>query len=257
MIEGIVKVNKKWVLRILLQGEMYSINCNNKKDATNKYRKYMKRFNLKRKFPGNIGVLKKTKKTPSSKKIKCDRKKFSQTDKWSILYIQEYRCNICKIILPKEGPEFDHIIPLQYKGPDRLTNLQALCIKCHDTKTQKVDNKILDIIIPTYISQCHYDKINEGKGEDLTININGITLGEIQKKIYEIEKNELEKTIYPSTNKENPQDIGNNIDINNEKKIVYITHNHYYCNHNNHNNHINRINHKKTCDDDIYCINYK
>ena len=77
------------------------------------------------------------KKAPSSKKIKCDRKKFSQTDKWSILYIQEYRCNICKIILPKEGPEFDHIIPLQYKGPDRLTNLQALCNKCHADKTWK------------------------------------------------------------------------------------------------------------------------
>ena len=46
-----------------------------------------------------------------------------------------WKCEICKEML-QSTYEIDHIIPLWKKGPDEISNLQALCRECHGKKTQ-------------------------------------------------------------------------------------------------------------------------
>ena len=43
---------------------------------------------------------------------------------------------MCDEPYPEYNLEVDHIIPLAQFGPDTDSNLQTLCIKCHQHKTE-------------------------------------------------------------------------------------------------------------------------
>jgi 5-methylcytosine-specific restriction endonuclease McrA len=52
-----------------------------------------------------------------------------------LIFRQDGKCALCGGAL---GPEFevDHIIPWAAGGPTILSNLEALCLKCHRIKTR-------------------------------------------------------------------------------------------------------------------------
>jgi 5-methylcytosine-specific restriction protein A len=54
--------------------------------------------------------------------------------KGSVYYEQEYKCNICDILLSPDK-QIDHIIPLHQGGENDRSNLQGLCGSCHGKKT--------------------------------------------------------------------------------------------------------------------------
>lgn len=62
-------------------------------------------------------------------------RRVSQSDKKKIAFQQNYKCNLCHVILPPTY-EIDHIIPLFKGGGNKLENLQALCPGCHRNKTE-------------------------------------------------------------------------------------------------------------------------
>ena len=55
---------------------------------------------------------------------------------------QNYRC-ICGVQLPFDH-EIDHIVPVALNGSNAMTNLQALCKKCHAQKTRDQRHAILE-----------------------------------------------------------------------------------------------------------------
>ena len=69
-------------------------------------------------------------------------RKLRESVKKNIAYKQEYKCSICKTMLP---PSFqvDHIIPHSITFDDTENNLQALCPNCHSLKTQKEAMRII------------------------------------------------------------------------------------------------------------------
>jgi 5-methylcytosine-specific restriction endonuclease McrA len=105
-----------------------------------------------------IAVKSQKKKVKKVKKEKYNRKKFPACDKYTIRKNSNFECKMCHQI-PDMELELDHMIPLQYKGPDAIYNLQPLCSKCHAIKTQKVDCHIKNILIPLFIKKEKYDKI--------------------------------------------------------------------------------------------------
>lgn len=62
-------------------------------------------------------------------------RRVSQSDKKKIVFQQNYKCNLCHMIIPPTY-EIDHIIPLFKGGGNKLENLQALCPGCHRDKTE-------------------------------------------------------------------------------------------------------------------------
>lgn len=62
-------------------------------------------------------------------------RRVSQADKKKVAFKQNYKCNLCHVILPPTY-EVDHIIPLFKAGGNTLENLQALCPGCHRNKTE-------------------------------------------------------------------------------------------------------------------------
>lgn len=62
---------------------------------------------------------------------------------------QKWKCNKCKLSLPYPF-DLDHIIPLNAGGSDEVSNLQALCAKCHREKTGSE-------------MQVYYDQLEEEK----------------------------------------------------------------------------------------------
>lgn len=68
-------------------------------------------------------------------------RKLSESNKKIIAFKQDYKCFICKKILP---PSFqvDHIIPHSISLDDTEENLQALCPNCHSIKTQRENSRI-------------------------------------------------------------------------------------------------------------------
>lgn len=68
-------------------------------------------------------------------------RKLSESNKKIIAFKQDYKCFICKQILP---PSFqvDHIIPHSISLDDTEENLQALCPNCHSIKTQRENSRI-------------------------------------------------------------------------------------------------------------------
>ena len=72
-------------------------------------------------------------------KILDDSKRyiFSEFEKIAIASSQDYNCNICKIELQERDYDIDHKTPLANGGRNSLSNLQAICKKCHKRKTAK------------------------------------------------------------------------------------------------------------------------
>ena len=64
-----------------------------------------------------------------------NKRKYSTTHRIEIAYKSEYKCNMCRILLPPTF-EVDHIIELQDGGADVYENLQALCPNCHAKKSR-------------------------------------------------------------------------------------------------------------------------
>ncbi len=51
-----------------------------------------------------------------------------------VLLRDHYTCQACGLV--SEELEVDHVIPRAQGGGDSLENLQALCLRCHQIKTQ-------------------------------------------------------------------------------------------------------------------------
>lgn len=62
------------------------------------------------------------------------RKTFTPYQRNTIAYSQEWKCTMCKTLLPASF-QIDHIIPLRDKGTNSYDNLQALCGTCHSQKS--------------------------------------------------------------------------------------------------------------------------
>lgn len=69
-------------------------------------------------------------------KTKPKRKQWGVRVRNKIARSQDWRCAICKELLP-EMFHLDHIIPLCNHGKDELFNLQCLCANCHSKKTNE------------------------------------------------------------------------------------------------------------------------
>lgn len=67
-------------------------------------------------------------------KAKPKRKQWGVRVRNKIARSQDWRCAICKELLP-EMFHLDHIIPLCNHGKDEIFNAQILCANCHSTKT--------------------------------------------------------------------------------------------------------------------------
>ncbi len=223
---SIYKSGNKWIVEVTYNDNSYKLRCNNKKEALEKQTTFTTRLNLDVKI-NDKPKKKQQKKRAINKNNKqmIKRKSFTQTDKWSLLNVQEYKCKICKQMISIDGPQYDHIIPLQYKGPDSLKNLQALCIKCHAIKTQKVDNVVMSILIPKYISKSEFDAIKVDLNEKMTNE----KIMECQKEIQELQIKKLELSI-PQQQKAPTE----------HNQIVNITNNYHYHYH------------TMPCDCDIY-----
>ena len=63
------------------------------------------------------------------------RKSLSGPEKKRIAAGGEWRCGICKELLPSNF-EIDHKIPLWKNGEDHESNMWALCATCHSKKTE-------------------------------------------------------------------------------------------------------------------------
>ena len=66
----------------------------------------------------------------------------SEREKKVVAYRQEYRCAACDCLLPP-GYQVDHITPLALGGTNGLSNLQALCMRCHTRKTRSQRHDLL------------------------------------------------------------------------------------------------------------------
>ena len=66
----------------------------------------------------------------------------SENQKKVVAYRQKYQCAGCDCLLPPSY-QVDHIKPLALGGTNGLTNLQALCTRCHTSKTRRQRHDIL------------------------------------------------------------------------------------------------------------------
>lgn len=57
--------------------------------------------------------------------------------KEGVLGWQLGKCAGCQTPLDNQDVEFDHIIPLELGGSNKLENVQALCVPCHRDKTRE------------------------------------------------------------------------------------------------------------------------
>ncbi len=67
------------------------------------------------------------------------RRELTGSEKVRVASSQSFCCNICKQLLD-DTFEVDHITEFcmgnRVNNPDRISNLQALCVSCHKTKTK-------------------------------------------------------------------------------------------------------------------------
>jgi len=61
------------------------------------------------------------------------RKRISNSDRWFLMWLYDFKCNNCQ---SEESLEVDHIKPLAMGGEDHIENMQILCARC---KTRKRD----------------------------------------------------------------------------------------------------------------------
>lgn len=66
---------------------------------------------------------------------KSQRRKITEKMRWIIAKRQEYKCNLCLMILDRNYFDVDHIIERQDGGLDHIDNYQILCCNCHRIKT--------------------------------------------------------------------------------------------------------------------------
>lgn len=66
----------------------------------------------------------------------------SESQKKEVAFRQKYLCAGCDCLLPPSY-QVDHIRPLALGGTNGLSNLQALCPKCHTSKTRQQRHQIL------------------------------------------------------------------------------------------------------------------
>lgn len=53
----------------------------------------------------------------------------------------KYQCQSCGQTHQETGLTIDHIIPLAKGGSNDISNLQTLCQKCNQRKTDKIDDR--------------------------------------------------------------------------------------------------------------------
>lgn len=70
--------------------------------------------------------------------MKCmtERIHIPESVKREVAWSQEWKCNVCKQMLPYSF-ELDHIRPLHWGGLNHRTNYQVLCGTCHNNKSFK------------------------------------------------------------------------------------------------------------------------
>ena len=61
----------------------------------------------------------------------------SGTLRYEILRRAKFRCELCGVSADEKALEVDHIVPRIKRGPDDLTNLQALCFSCNAMKRDR------------------------------------------------------------------------------------------------------------------------
>jgi hypothetical protein len=157
----------------------------------------------------------KSQKVKKVKKVKYNRKNFPACDKYTIRKNLNFQCSMCQQV-PDTDTELDHMIPLQYKGPDTIYNLQPLCSKCHAIKTQKVDRHIKNLLMPDFISQTNYDNI---QGQ---MCIKMEAMYQIRSRIEKLQNEKLNDSIIPDIFKKSNEKS-------NEKlhKVINIVNNFY------------------------------
>ena len=64
-----------------------------------------------------------------------ERKFLTPAQRIRLACSQDYKCNICKKLLPSVW-NADHIVPLHLGGSNDITNMQMLCALCHSNKSQ-------------------------------------------------------------------------------------------------------------------------
>lgn len=69
------------------------------------------------------------------------RKGISEELKNSLLITQNHKCAICNIMINESAPA-DHIVPFKYVGDELSDNIQMLCKKCNEKKSDSIDYQI-------------------------------------------------------------------------------------------------------------------
>ena len=62
------------------------------------------------------------------------RQRFPAQARFRIVHDQDFKCAICMHKIPVEF-NIDHIVPLWDGGTNERSNLQGVCVACHDGKT--------------------------------------------------------------------------------------------------------------------------
>ena len=67
-------------------------------------------------------------------KLKSNRPKISEIDRWEVMERDNFECQICG---ERRFLQIDHIMPLAKGGPHHIDNFQTLCKKCNMAKSDK------------------------------------------------------------------------------------------------------------------------
>jgi 5-methylcytosine-specific restriction endonuclease McrA len=84
---------------------------------------------------------------------KNKREPLSKDERFDIIRLQNYKCNLCLNALGSSSFEIDHIIPLEQGGTYDLANLQGLCDSCHIFKTTVLDRGVIARLLQAKL-QC-------------------------------------------------------------------------------------------------------
>ncbi len=71
--------------------------------------------------------------------LKDPKRSFDEGQKLAIYYRDNGKCQLCKINVPINDSEFDHVIPLSQGGLTTVNNGQLLCKACNRRKGDKFD----------------------------------------------------------------------------------------------------------------------
>jgi 5-methylcytosine-specific restriction endonuclease McrA len=91
---------------------------------------------------------------------KNKRESMSKDERFDIIRIQNYKCNLCLNPLGSSSFEIDHIIPLEQGGTYDLSNLQGLCDSCHIFKTTVLDRGVIARLLQAKIQSKNSPSIS-------------------------------------------------------------------------------------------------